>query len=314
MCLDAKCTSEDRLGSVADFILQRPLCQLSPSNGSIEDMTITLKDCGHTFTVETLDGHCQMGDYYAQDEEGHWLYLKDPPLGYKKPPSCPTCRSPITSPRYGRVLKRAHLDILEMNVATNSGRVLNQARQQFNSVDTTVLDSTMQAAISSIKLGKVDISKKSWKKRNTKQKGILNETRPCPVAWSNIDPGLVDVHGVSVEEAAVWRRVTKSLQDVYAKAFTIANTRSAHTNAWEAAFSFLYREEMDRSERDLTTAPRKPEEHAMRMAKMKIGQPKPLADLRFCVEAFWLSLSVRFIINNITKCWLNLVHSRPGFF
>lgn len=51
----------------------------------------------------------------------------------------------------------------------------------------------------------------------------------------------------------------------------------------------------------------------MRVARIKVGQPKPLADSRFCVEAFWLSLCVRFALVNLAKGWLELRSTRPNF-
>ncbi len=269
MCLIADCsaTKQDELDKIADFIMQRTLRELDPSNGSIDDMTITLKECGHTFTVETLDGHCQMKEFYEQDVEGNWLLLKELRPDFIKPPSCPTCRSPITSPRYGRVLKRAHLDILEANVASNSGRALHQAQQQFNAIDTIGLESTMKSAISSVTPGKVNIAKKCLKKRRTKQEEIINRSGLWSVSWEVISPGNAEFHGVSAEEAKVWNKEIDGLRRVYAAASNIAMTRSAHRNAWESSFSFLYREETDKAARDIARAPRKPEEHAMRVAK-----------------------------------------------
>ena len=41
------------------------------------------------------------------------------------PPTCPTCRVSITARRYGRVYKRASLDMLERTVATKMNRELD---------------------------------------------------------------------------------------------------------------------------------------------------------------------------------------------
>ena len=83
-----------------------------PEQGTLDERIITNPDCRHVFTVETLDGHCSMSDYYEQGTDGEWKALKLPAPGYKKPPTCPTCRTAIRTPRYGRIYKRADLDIL----------------------------------------------------------------------------------------------------------------------------------------------------------------------------------------------------------
>ncbi|KLO14620.1 P-loop containing nucleoside triphosphate hydrolase protein [Schizopora paradoxa] len=315
MCLTAGCaaTKQEELDKIADFIMQRSLRELDPGNGTVDDMTITLKGCGHTFTVETLDGHCQMKDFYEQDAEGKWLHLKDLAPDFMKPPSCPTCRSPITSSRYGRVMKRAHLDILEANVASNTGRAVNQAHQWHDALDATQIETRLKSLISLVTPGNVKTSKKDLKSRRSNQEGILNRNDLWSVSWESISPGNPEFHGVSAEEAKVWNKEVAGLKRIYTAAADIASMRSAHRNAWESSFNFLYREEMDKATRDISRAPRKPEEHAMRVAKMKIGQPKPLADRRFCVEAFWISLNVRFTLIKFARLWLELRRTRPNY-
>ena len=104
------CVSEEGGQFIVDLIMQRPLADIDPDLETLDELVITLPQCRHVFTVETLDGHCGMTDYYVRGSEyGPWLNCKEPPLGYKQPPVCPTCRTAITSPRYGRIFKRADL-------------------------------------------------------------------------------------------------------------------------------------------------------------------------------------------------------------
>ncbi|KAH9934853.1 uncharacterized protein B0H18DRAFT_489837 [Fomitopsis serialis] len=95
----------------------RRLDQVDLSSSDTSERLITLA-CGHIFTVETLDGHCDMHSYYEIDPMGRFISTKAPPVNYQSPPTCPTCRGSITALRYGRVSKRATLDILEQNVAS----------------------------------------------------------------------------------------------------------------------------------------------------------------------------------------------------
>lgn len=104
------CASPDDQNSVVDFIMQRTLAEVSPDEETLDELLITIPNCRHTFTVETLDGHCGMSDYYDREgTEGKWTQCKEPPFGFRAPPVCPTCRAAITCPRYGRIFKRADL-------------------------------------------------------------------------------------------------------------------------------------------------------------------------------------------------------------
>ena len=97
--------------------MRRKLAEIDLSSENISECLIRLA-CGHIFTVETLDGHCNMSEYYEIDLMGAFAATKAPPANYQTPPSCPTCHGPITALRYGRVTKRENLDILEQNVAS----------------------------------------------------------------------------------------------------------------------------------------------------------------------------------------------------
>ena len=111
------------------MILQRPLEDVLPESGNIDEMVITIPACRHVFTVETLDGLTGMNDFYSRNEQDtKWKGLLVP-LGFMNPPTCPTCRSPITCPRYGRIFKRADLDILERNVAAHMSQSLDKMQQ-----------------------------------------------------------------------------------------------------------------------------------------------------------------------------------------
>lgn len=269
-------------------------------------MTITLPSCKHTFTVETLDGHCQLSSYYTQDIDGHWTGLSSPPIEYKSPPTCPTCRAAIKSPRYGRVFKRADLLILERNVALRMAHSLDEARTLVLSTDTKGMKSSLEKDIGRTSRGATAVpalgKETAAKKLRTK---VIKQIRDLPVQWDVLDPSSVQFHVIPPKEAKQWSDRTNSLRQAYGRVFEVAKTRSAHLNAWESAFASLYRKEIDSAVQDPTRAPRHPEEHAMRMAKMKVGQPKPLVDRRFCVEAFWLSLDIRFLLVELAQVWLN---------
>lgn len=302
-----RCSPQDRLQNVADFIMQRALHELRPELGVLDELIITLPDCRHAFTVETLDGHCELTDYYEQDAEGHWRGLKMPPLGYKKPPTCPTCRAAITSPRYGRVFKRADLDILEINVANEMSRTLHGANDSISSFDRAGTRRHLREAANSLKPDPVKVSNKAMKKRLVQRDNLLdaNGNIDQPMGLGALDPGSPKYFGLSKQEASAWREATGPLQRSYEQALKVASARSAHTRAWEAAFASLYDQEIQASLQNLSRAPRIPEEHAMRVAQMKVGQSRPLADRRFLVEATWLTIEIRHLLAELATVWLD---------
>jgi hypothetical protein len=114
---------------VVDVVMYRKLGEIDLEQETLDEILITLPGCQHVFTVETLDGICDMTAFYRRDDADRWVGFADPPTGFRKPPTCPTCRTAITSPRYGRIFKRADLDILENNVASQMSNSLEDVRK-----------------------------------------------------------------------------------------------------------------------------------------------------------------------------------------
>jgi hypothetical protein len=150
---------------------------------------------------------------------------------------------------------------------------------------------------------------KALKSRKRAQILFLEESREVPALLDALEPSNNKFHSITPPVAQAWRRATNQLFNAYAHARSIAETRSAHINAWEAAFSYLYEQEVIASLEDPAHAPRRPQEHAMRIAKMKVGQPRPRADKRFIVEAFWLTLDLRFTLANLGQTFLEATGS-----
>ncbi|KAF8210466.1 P-loop containing nucleoside triphosphate hydrolase protein [Mycena galopus ATCC 62051] len=285
------CAPDHFKEAVVDFVLYRKLDDIDPSAGTLDELLITLPKCRHVFTVETLDGHCGIGDFYTRDgADGKWLRLHSPDSGgeTRKPPVCPTCRQAITSPRYGRVFKSADLEILERNVISRASQSLNKLQTSISGITkSTIIDALKQEAARLRIPSSPSPDKKTRRKRTQARGKALKSPEELPL------------HAVPSTIATVWKRATQRLSNIY--------TRSAHINAWEAAFSCL-------SLADPSRAPRKPEEHAMRMARMKVGLPQPRADKRFLVEAFWVTLTVRFIMGDLATSWMEeLIKTAKNF-
>ncbi|KAI5116801.1 hypothetical protein M0805_007013 [Coniferiporia weirii] len=299
ICLE--CSLEGDLTAIADFILHRPLSELNPSEGTLGELIITLQGCKHSFTVETLDGHCQLQDYYERNEGGNWRKLKSPSTGYKLLPTCPTCRRAIRSPRYGRVYKRADLDVLERNVASKMARSLGSAGIKFDSTNRKSVRDGISRDIEAFLSRKRSVPA-NIPRAKAKEK-VLSSKLELPVAWEFLD-SRKPMHGLWGETGKSWARRIKEISVAYRRACGVASTRSAHTKTWESAFTSLYRQEIESTIQDPSNAPQHPEEYAMRIAKMSLGQPRPLADKRFSVEAIWLTLEIRFFLADLAQGWL----------
>ncbi|TFK44429.1 hypothetical protein BDQ12DRAFT_672980 [Crucibulum laeve] len=300
--------------TVVDMIMGRTLKDIIPSNDSLDELLITLPKCRHVFTVETLDGVCAMTDFYTQNPlTGRWLSLKAPKQVSQErrpPPTCPTCRSAITSPRYGRVFKSADLDILERNVISRMAQQLNTIQTSMEGIYDGSFDDTLSTSVGKLEIVSEPYHKKVWKVCQSARKAAVAETRNTPLKPSMISPKNRDLFLISQTVAESWERLVQPLEQLYKKANTVANMRSSHIHAWEAAFSFLYGEEMDLAMQEPAVAPRRPREYAMRMTKSKVGQPQPRADKRFMVEAIWITIQIRFRLAELAQLWLKKAVAR----
>ncbi|KAI9456882.1 hypothetical protein HD554DRAFT_1839076 [Boletus coccyginus] len=307
-----QCASEDQRAQVADFIMQRTLAEIDPDLESLDEMLITIPSCRHALTVETLDGHCGMTEFYSCRADGKWLGLLSP-IGFRRPPTCPTCRAEITAPRYGRIFKRADLDILERNVAGQMSLDLGTVQTSLQSVSINAKKDQLVKAAETINLKFKD--KTDEKKRTDQGKArskALSLNKQMPISDLEITPANTRLYAIDSSVLDVWRKAMNELLIAYRQAVQVAGTRSAHKDAWEAAFSSLHEREVNSVLDYPGTSPRDPMTHAMRVAKIKIGQPRPLADRRFLVEAIWLTIHIRLILTDMTTTWFDAISKRTG--
>ena len=277
--------------------MQRKLAEIDLSSEDISERLIKLA-CGHIFTVETLDGHCNMSEYYQIDPMGIFLSTKAPPVNYQTPPSCPTCRGPITALRYGRVTKRANLDILEQNVTSKMSSELEEISQE------------VEEFSAKLEGAKDDAKKISFTPSEKKPEDLyrLAEDRKTqfgkefePLPPDAIHQGaMTTIHGLSGEESRAWNKIVRELVKLYRKVAGVARTHGPHVQAYGAALATLYRLELTAIASDPDRACDKPEPLAMEEVNKKIGQPPHKADTRFQVEGF-MSIEVRYTLAEIAQ-------------
>jgi hypothetical protein len=306
-----RCAPGDKKNQVVDLIMQRTLSEVEPELGTLDEMTITIPSCKHTFTVETLDGHCGMSDFYLQKEPGgRWLGLLSP-VGFRKPPTCPTCRSPITAPRYGRVFKRADLDILERNVAARMSRALDRVQTSILRISEDEMKAQVIRLAGAIKI-RPSKTPKSTKKQAKACFEELKTQKELPVSEHALDAANNALHVIDSAVTKDWRTITHALFNAYKEAVAVTDARSAHMHAWESAFSFLFQHELNALMNTPSGIPSRPHENAMRLAKLQVGHSRPLADRRFVVEAFWCTLHIRLTLISLGRTWLEEVGKREA--
>ena len=262
--------------------------------------------CGHIFTVETLDSVCELRKFYSSTPDGRWTGLSAPPAESAAiPPTCPTCRGSITAQRYGRVYKRANLDMLERTVATKMSRELNELGRRAKGF----LEGTLQDKYSETELpdkGETWSIEKRQILEDIRQNDFKNELplhHDC--LWS------LEMHGITEEESQGWNRVLEPLLQLYKAVIEVAATRSAHVAAYEAAMSMLYDREITAlyAIRQLQPPSSPEEDTALTLAKRLVGTGPPLADKRFRVEAIWLSVELRYLLGRIALSRLRRIRS-----
>ena len=292
------CLSSERKADIVDFIMQRRLADIDLESTDVSDRLITLA-CGHIFTVETLDGHCDMQAYYDVDPTtGRFLALKSPPVNYQTPPTCPTCRGPITALRYGRVTKRATLDILEQNVASTMSAALDKHSPAVSEYASHVADYKELAKKLTIEV-KTDAEDGPVARKDVP----FTQNGPLPATALDLE-GMQKVHSILLEEARAWHQLVKDLVVTYRQVIKIATTRGAHVKAYEAALSTLFRLEMQAIADDPARAAADgdaPEPAALLVVDRTIGQPPPTADVRFQIEAYFLSFELRLLLAEIAQ-------------
>ncbi|THU97835.1 P-loop containing nucleoside triphosphate hydrolase protein [Dendrothele bispora CBS 962.96] len=308
------CAPADLQDSVVDLILYLTLSDVCVEEETLDNLLITLPACGHVFTVETLDGICGMKDYYtSRDQDGRqiWSGLKSPDSSeIAVPPACPTCRSAITCPRYGRIYKRANLDILERNVISNMTQRLDGIQTDFNNLSRPTIEAILATHAEKAVFDSNPADEKKKREMTRKRALILKDQMDQPVAIVNLVPSNKKLFHIPNDVSTKWNLALARLTNIYTRAVETAKIRGPHIAAWEGSFSCLFEQEMAVYQSNYSRLPDHPEENAMRVAKLRVGQPQPQADRRFLVEAIWITLQIRFLMVSLANSFRNAALNR----
>ncbi|KAK7447385.1 hypothetical protein VKT23_014095 [Stygiomarasmius scandens] len=292
--------------TVVDLVLYLKLEDVCLDDETLDNLLITLPLCGHVFTVETLDGLCGMNDYYTKISDPHgqevWSGLKSPDRSeIASPPVCPTCRAAITCPRYGRIFKRANLDILERNVISKMTQMLDAIQTDFDGVSRDQIEGTLVSGAGKATFDQGQLNEARRKAMARKRASILKDQTELPVAIEDLRPSNKKLFSISTDVCEKWNKSVGRLTAIYTRAMNTAKIRGPHIAAWQGSFSYLYDQEMRVYQNNPSHLPAHPEENAMRVARIRVGQPQPQADQRFLVEAIWATLQIRFLMISLAN-------------
>ena len=250
--------------------------------------------CGHTFTVKALDRHCDMREYYYVGPIGHFIAPKLPSVTPQSPPTCPTCRGPITALRYGRITKHAALDILKQNIMRAMSTAIGILSPSVSSHMENLL--TYQEEAREIEASIVKV------KTLTRQSASFTQGGPLPETALDLG-GMQRVHGLALEEARAWHQVVKDIVSTYQHVVKLATVRRPHVNTYEAALpTLLHLEAQDENRVRVTGSSDDPDATTRAIVDcLKAGQTRPQANVPFQVEAYFLSLTLRSLLVKIAQ-------------
>ncbi|PQE31572.1 NF-X1 finger and helicase domain protein [Rutstroemia sp. NJR-2017a WRK4] len=102
------CAHQNVKEMVVDFILSSTFEEID-----LDEEPCIVPSCGHILTLESMDGHMRISDFYLMNDEGSIIGLKNSakPFSASGMKSCPTCRSPLRNlNRYNRIVRRGLID------------------------------------------------------------------------------------------------------------------------------------------------------------------------------------------------------------
>ena len=252
--------------------------------------------CRHIFTVETLDGHVQMSDFYDQQETGEWIRIKEAKPGFTKRPTCPTCRGPVDSRRYKRITKRALIDIQEQHALGNTSGEIRRLRQAVSDIlpDHLAVDAQHLA------------SKLSHSKGYPRPDPRVHQAFPlAPTETQCIKASMFSDEigkwfGITGQAALAWHQAVKQPMALYKAITRVVNTgRLPHVQAYESAIAKVYHEEMEIAARSNTT--RDPRPSALISARRRVGAPFPRGESRLKIEALLETIKLRLKLVPVVK-------------
>ncbi|EGG06916.1 uncharacterized protein MELLADRAFT_86289 [Melampsora larici-populina 98AG31] len=222
-----RCSPASTMEQVVDIFESKTLNEMNPEQ-NWDDRIITLA-CGHSWTVETLDGHMELHQYYNSD--GRPIF---PTEHRVTPKSCPSCRGAITpkfARRYTRPIMFAKLQLLEEE---------NYRRSEY----------TVKEICDQLKEFKFVLDERTWFEIShinprVQLKEVLEYQTSCCKAEETILLSPADIfdlkqHGFSNSFLDTWKKATDPLRLTYKTLFDLVTTKQPMCAAYDVGLSKVY--------------------------------------------------------------------------
>ncbi|OCF35130.1 hypothetical protein I316_03171 [Kwoniella heveanensis BCC8398] len=295
-----RCATDAQKSSVVDLFVMTTLAEVDISRPDLDCRLITL-GCGHTFTVESLDGQFGLNRFYSSNGD-KWTGLTNPHTEANGQQTsciaCPHCRAPILSNatrRYGRAWK--HYDLLNQEQAamTHGSGALSQLIEGQASMDVQAV--VTQVNFLDFRSLSKPLAKRPLKAVVTQLELEFSSDDTILTPWKSISD-LATV-GITGPIANGWKKVISSLSPLFESARSVVDYKSPHAVAYEATHAKLYR-----SFKDLSMGVTFSEDFqdlrgstitalALDYARRQIGSPFPRASSTFKVKAVLVTLKLR---------------------
>lgn len=255
-----------------------------------EARLITL-ECGHVFTVGTLDGTLGLSDCYTQDPKtGKWTGLLTAE-GYQRRITCPSCRGSVTSPRYNRSTKRALLDIQEQVTIMRYSVQVGQAAAELARSTPSGLSSAVRDTIDKMNLVKPEKIHLGKMRKKLFPLGKKDDKCIAPDHFLCARPGVFGIDGAAGQ---LWQKFSGRTIHLYRLLSEMVNSlRMPHNAAYEGALSTIYWEELSIARESKGSATRDPSKVALLTAHRRLGVPPPGGESRFKIEALLQTIHAR---------------------
>lgn len=290
------CATDDQLDELSDLIMQ---ATLRDTLADEPDTRLITLECGHIFTVETLDGTLRLSECYTQDpESGKWTGLLTAE-GFQRRIACPSCRASITSPRYNRSTKRVLLDIQEQVAIMRYGAQVGQAASELARPSAADQSSAIRVTLNKTNLLKPGAVKFPDMRRKLFPLGKKDDKCIAPDYFQCAIPGLFGIDGAAGQ---LWQKFAGRTLQLYRLLSEMANShRMPHTVAYEGAMSSIYWNELMIARESSVSATRDPSQAALLTARRRLGAPPPGGEARFKIEALLQTIHARLKLASIAS-------------
>ncbi|GAA5992370.1 hypothetical protein JCM10908_000450 [Rhodotorula pacifica] len=275
---------------VVDLIMMTTLADFDPTDPDPLQRLITL-DCGHAFTVETLDGLFDLGRFFTKKQgEGSWQATVVPSESTAQI-SCPTCKQLVSSAsnvRYRRAIKFAELNNQErLRILRNQ----EQLEALGNAVDAVSMDDKLAHLVERLRPPKGSARLPESEQVAAQRNSVMAQTA-YSTAQAFTDDSLFGLG--SFGKAFV--KLIRPLLQVHNRIDALVLELSPHTRAYHSAIAALFRAEKQ------AAAPRShplSDEQALRIARLRVGMAPQTSDTSSSLRAVWLATQVRYQICDI---------------